>query len=115
MMEMENQVFKTKPFADRKGVFVLIVRKSNNKVVGKIPFTTEKQTKQKVRRRMQELRELDKITDARIRKTKELVGKGVMAGRRGATIVFNLINQKPKRKKRKKKRGVKRGKTKKKR
>lgn len=102
MVGVESKKFRVAPFADKSGVFLLLIRKQTNKVLAKVPFTTQKETLKIIKRRIREFEEVDKITMARIEK----VQRFRKAVRKAAFTIVEAVEKssKPKRRRKKKKR-----------
>jgi len=63
--------FQVESFVDQNGVSFLIRRKSNKKIVAKMPYKNNKQIKQDVNNRLKELELANEITKEQIRKAKK--------------------------------------------
>jgi len=100
----QSKNFQVEPFADAKGTYFIIKRKSNSKVVAKIPFENQRQVKLDVNNRLKELEMANQITQGKIKKAKK-VSKDVFSflykSAKSANKFRKKLN-KPTRKKRRK-------------
>ncbi len=105
----QSKNFTVEPFADRGGVFLVIIRKKpglfgKRKVVAKIPFENKRQSTQAVKRRLVELENANRLTQEEIRRAQQAIKTGVRFGKEAMREFNQLTGNKPKRKKRKTKR-----------
>jgi len=63
--------FQVESFVDQNGLCFLIRRKSNKKIVAKLPFKNNKQIKMDVNNRLKELELANEITKEQVRKAKK--------------------------------------------
>ena len=109
----EDGDFITKPFANKKGVFFIIVDKKTRKDDRElIPFTTNTETMQRVKRRVKELIRIDSIKFAREMKVRDFkrkarsTSKSLFSFAKAAKRELQNFNKAPRKKRVKRKKKV---------
>ena len=96
----KSKNFQVEPFADSTGVYFLILRKSNRKVIAKIPVENKARAVGLVKSRLKELEEANRITTERIKKVQKTSKDIFSFLKKSGKAINKELNKKSKKKRR---------------